>query len=147
MALLRPSTFWRQVSPRGAISDFLEVYRQAGPYRWRIALLSAAATTAIFSVMWHEGAAGPPRKPEITYITVWPAHRTDAEIAASNLANQKRKDRLAAEQTRREEEVRQLYKSLGRASGIDVETVERRANAERAAKGLPPLPQAPTAGE
>jgi len=134
MALIRRSTFWRQVSPRGAVLDFIEVYRQAGPNRWRIAALSAVATVATFSVMWNEGAAGPPRPPEITYITAWPAHRTDAEIIASNIANQKRKERLAAEQAKRDEATRQAYKTLGRLSGMDVDAIERRAMAEREAE-------------
>ena len=134
MALLRPSGLWRQVSPRGAVLDFIEVWRQAGRNRWRIALLSAASTFAVFSVMVQEEVTGPPRRPTIDYITVWDPHRTDAEILASNIANQKRKERLAAEQAKREEEVREIYKTLGRMSGMDVEAIERKAKAEREAE-------------
>lgn len=134
MALLRPSGLWRQVSPRGAVNDFIAVWREAGHNRWRFALLSAAATFALFSVMAQEGVTGPPRRPTIDYITVWDPHRTDAEIMASNIANQKRKERLAAEQAKRDEEVRQIYKTLGRMSGMDVEAIERNAKAEREAE-------------
>ena len=134
MPLIRPSTYWRHVSPRGAVHDFVEVYRQSGKNRWIIGGLSALCTTAIFSVMAQEGAHGPPRPPEVTYITAWPEHRTDAEIIASNIANQKRKEMLAAEQARRDEAVRQAYKTLGRLSGMDVDAIERRAQAERAAE-------------
>ena len=102
--------------------------------RWRIAGLSAACTIAIFSVIWQEGAKGPPRPPKITYITAWPAHRTDAEIMASNIANQKRKEWLAAEQAKRDEEVRNMYKTLGRMSGMDVDAIEKKAKAEREAE-------------
>jgi hypothetical protein len=133
MALIRPSTFFRQINPRGAVRDFVEVWRQAGKNRWRIAVLSATVTTAIFSMMWQEEMIGPPRRPTIDYITVWDPHRTDAEIMASNIANQKRKDRLAAEQTQREEDVRQIYKTLGRASGMDVDAIEAKAKADREA--------------
>ena len=100
---------------------------------------------AVFSIMWNEGEVGPPPRPEVTFITSWTEPRSDAEIAASNLANQKRKDRLAAEQARREEEVRQTYKKLGRATGLDVDAMERKANEERKAQGLPPLPGAQAA--
>ena len=134
MPLIRPSTYWRHVSPRGAVHDFVEVYRQSGKNRWIIGGLSALCTTAIFSVMAQEGAHGPPRPPEVTYITAWPEHRTDAEIIASNIANQKRKEMLAAEQARREEAVRQAYKTLGRLSGMDVDAIEKRAAEERAAE-------------
>jgi len=155
MALLKRYTYFRQVSPTGAIADFVSVWREAGSNRWRIALISAAATLGLFSVMWQEEVRGPPPRPTVTYITVWPSHRTDAEIIASNIANQKRKERLAAEQAKRDEEVRQVYKSIGRMSGMDVEAIETKAKAEReaAAKAkASPAPQpspskAPSAGE
>lgn len=135
MALIRPSTFFRNVSsPRGFVQDFVAVVRQAGDNRWRIAAAAAACTIAVFSVMFQEGARGLPRPPQVTYITVWDPHRTEAEIIASNIANQRRKDRLAAEQARREEDVRNMYKTLGRMSGMDVDKIEKQAAAERAAE-------------
>jgi hypothetical protein len=149
MALLRPSSIWRQANPRGAISDFMEVWRQAGRNRWRFAALAAATTIAIFSVMVQEEAIGPPKRPTIDYITVWDPHRTDAEIVASNIANQKRKEHLAALQAKREEEVREMYKTLGRMSGMDVDAIEAKAKAEQKAEAgataaQPPVPpQAP----
>ncbi|MCB2079072.1 MAG: hypothetical protein KDE55_15425 [Novosphingobium sp.] len=133
MALIRRSQYWRQVSPRGAIADFKTVWKQAGSNRWRIAAVSAACTFAVFSVMWQEEARGPPPKPEVDYITVWPSHRTDEEIMASNIAHQKRKEELAAAQAARDEEVREIYKTLGRLSGMDVEAIEAKAKAEREA--------------
>lgn len=134
MALIRPSSFLRNVStPRGMIADFAEVFRQAGKNRWRIAIAAALCTGGIFSVMMQEGGRGLPRPPEVTYITVWDPHRTEAEIVASNIANQRRKERLAAEQAEREENVRQIYKTVGRASGMDVDAIERKAKAEQAA--------------
>jgi hypothetical protein len=148
MALIRPSSFFRQVSPRGAIVDFVEVYRQAGTNRWRIAVAAAACTFATFGMMWQEEVRGPPRGPKITYITTWAGHRTDAEIIASNIANQRRKDWLAAEQAKRDAEVREIYKSLGRASGMDVDAMEKKAAADSAAaaaaaKQPSPVPAAP----
>jgi hypothetical protein len=134
MALIRPTSFWRQVHPRGAIADFVTVWRQAGNNRWRIAAVSALCTIGVFSVMWQEGEHGPPRAPKITYIRTWAPHRTDEEIIASNIANQKRKERLAAEQAASDERVREMYKTLGRMSGMDVDAIEKKAMAERAAE-------------
>jgi hypothetical protein len=134
MALIRPSTFFRQVNPRGAIRDFIEVWRQGGRNRWRIAALSAATTIAIFSVIVQEEAVGPILRPHIDYLTVWDPHRTDAEIIASNIANQTRKEQLAAEQARRDEEVRNIYKTIGRASGMDVDAIDKMPTAEREAE-------------
>lgn len=114
------------------IADFAEVVRQAGDNKWRIGLAAAVCTIAVFSVMWNEGGRGLPKPPKVTYITVWDPHRTQAEIVASNVANQKRKERLAAEQAKRDEDVRQMYKTIGRASGMDVDAIEKKAKADQA---------------
>ncbi len=135
MAFFRPSSFFRNVStPRGMVQDFVEVFRQAGSNRWRIAVAAAACTLGIFSVMWQEEARGPPRPPHITYITVWDPNRTEAQIIASNIANQRRKERLAAEEAKREDDVRQMYMALGLATGMDVDAIARKAKADQAAQ-------------
>lgn len=134
MALMKRSNYWRQVSPTGAIADFVAVWRGAGHNRWRFAALSAAVTFAIFSVMWQQEVKGPHPAPEVTYVTTYSPDRTDEEIMASNIANQKRKEQLQAEQAARDEEVREIYKTLGRVSGMDVEEIEREAAIERAAE-------------
>ena len=90
--------------------------------------------------MWQEEVRGPPLPPKITYITTFRPDRTDAEIVASNIANQKQKDAIAAAEAARAERIRQMYKTLGRYSGMDVDAIERRANAERERDGLAPLP-------
>jgi hypothetical protein len=134
MALFQRSGMWRDVSPIGAIADFREVVRQAGPNRWRIAFLAALPPIGIFLVFSGEEMRGKQKPPEITYITSWRADRSMAEIVASNIANQKRKDALAAEQAKREEETRQVYKTIGRMSGMDVDAIEAKAKAERDAE-------------
>jgi hypothetical protein len=132
MALIRPSSYWRDVSPRGAVADLVTVFRQAGENRWRIGIMSAVCTVAVFSVMIQEGGRGAPRPPSITYITSFRPDRSNAEIVASNIANQKRKERLAADLAKREEEVRNIYRTIGKYSGMDVETIEKQAAADRA---------------
>lgn len=67
----------------------------------------------------------PPPPAEVTYISTFEPGRTDAEIEASNLANQKKQDRLSAEQAKREDEVKDVYRALGRATGLDVDAIER----------------------
>lgn len=125
---------WRDVSPRGMIADFVTVWKQAGTHRWRIAALSAACTISVFSMLVQEGGAAPHAAPEVTYITSWHADRSDEEIIASNIANQKRKELLAAEQAAREEKAREVYRTLARMSGMDVEKIEAEAAVERAAE-------------
>lgn len=127
-------SFWRKISPTRAAKDFAAEFRRPNPYRWYIVGISLAATFTIFSVMWQEEVRGLPPPPEVTYITSWREGRSDAEIIAGNIANQKRKDEFAAEQQASEERVREMYRALGRVSGMDVDRIEREAKAERAAE-------------
>lgn len=125
--------FWRNINPTGALADFVTVYRQAGKNRLPISIASLLITTGLFTALTHESWRKPEARPEITYITSWIGHRSDEEIIASNLANQKYQDRLAAEQAKREEDVRNIYKAVGRASGMDVDAIEKQAAADEAA--------------
>jgi len=132
MPLIKRTGMWRDVSPTGMVADFVAVWKQAGRNRWRIAFVSAACTFGVFSLWWQEEWIGLPQPPEVTYITTFAPGRSDAEIMESNIANQKLQDQLEAEQAERDESVRQLYKTVGRISGMDVEQIERDAAAERA---------------
>lgn len=126
-------SIWRNINPTGAIGDFIAVWRTAGTMRWRFMLLAIAVSGTLFSLVVREEERIEPRPPEINYITSWRADRSGAEIHASNIANQRRNMRLAAEQAQRDEKVRNIYKAIGRASGMDVDGIERKAKAEDAA--------------
>ena len=126
--------FLKWLNPVPGVKDFASEFSRPNPYRWRIAAVSAAATFAIFSVMWQEEVIGPPEKPEVIWISTFAPDRTDEEIIAENVANQKLQDQWAAEQAERDRKVKDIYRALGRASGMDVEKIEREAAAERAAE-------------
>ena len=130
----KPASFWKNVRPLGALADFRAVFQIAGKHRWRFVALAAATTWVVFSLVTHEEARILPRPPHVDYITSWAPGRTDAQIMASNIANQKRKDRLAAEQAKRDAMVRGIYKSLGRASGMNVDAIDAQAQADAAAE-------------
>lgn len=134
MSLFKRSGMWADVRPTGMIADFRQVWREAGHNRWRFALVAGACTFGVFYVMMGQEASAPHHPPKVTYITTFPAHRTDAEIEAENIANQKRKEALALDQARRNEDVRKLYKELGRWSGMDVDKIAREADAQNAAE-------------
>ncbi|ANY21424.1 hypothetical protein A6F68_02944 [Tsuneonella dongtanensis] len=104
--------------------------------RFGILLLAAMIPAAIFWQFGKERWRIPPAPPEVTYISTFEEGRTDAEIAESNRANQAVQDRLRAEQKQREEEAKEAYRALGRASGLDVDAMERRI-AEEQAQGAP----------
>jgi pyrimidine deaminase RibD-like protein len=132
MLFSRKNSIWKDVSPKGAVSDFIAVFRDAGPNRWRIALAAAGCTALTFSLLTREEHRIPQRLPTITYINSWREGRSDAEIEAGNIANQKMKEKEAAEAARDAQETRDLYKALGRASGMDVDAIEAKAKADEA---------------
>lgn len=134
MALFKRSGMWKDVSPSGMIADFREVWRQAGGNRWRFALVSAACTASVFYLMVQQGGHAPKPLPKVTYISVLPAHRSDAEIMASNIENQKRKEAIEKIQAKREAEVRNIYATIGRMSGMDVDRIMAQQDAEKAAE-------------
>ncbi len=124
--------FLRNVNPAGAIADFRTVFQEAGSNRWPIALASAAVTIGIFSIMAQESWKKPRARPDIIYISSWPADRTDAETQAFIAANQRRKDeeaKLIAEQQKIGQDV---WKTLGKVSGMDVDKIAAQAEADRA---------------
>jgi hypothetical protein len=134
MLFRRKNSMWSNVSPTGAVSDFLSVWRTAGPQRWRSLFGALVMTGLVFSLIVREEHRIPPRAPGITYINSWRADRSDAEIKASNLLNQQIKNDKTAEQARADEEVRHIYRTLGKISGMDVDKIERDAAADRAAE-------------
>lgn len=126
--------FFRHVSPTGAVQD---LWRQLGPetpHRWLFMGLSALVTVGLFSVMWQEESQGLPPPPEVIFVESWRADRGDAEIIAGNIAAQKVKEERLAAEAASAERIRQMYKALGRASGMDVDAIEREARAEQEAE-------------
>lgn len=121
-------------NPVGGIADFWNEIRRPTPYRWPILLISLFCTGGLLYGIARESVLAPPERPKVSLITTFAEGRTDAEIEASNRANQRRKDRLAAEQAARDEKVKEMYRALGRATGVDVDAMERKIAAEKAAE-------------
>ena len=134
MSPFKRSGYWKDVSPTGMVAEFRMVWKEAGNNRWRIAALSAACTFGVFYLMSTQEGKAPHLPPKVTYISVLKAHRTDAEILAENIANQTNKEAWLREQARRDKDVRELYKTIGRVSGMDVDKIAREADAEDAAR-------------
>jgi hypothetical protein len=132
--------FLRVLNPLTALRDLREQLAQPRPHRWPLMGVAAAATIAVFSVMFHEGVQGLPRPPEVTYIQSWRGDRSDAEIIAGNIAATKEARAREAEEAASAERIRQMYKALGRASGMDVDAIERKARAEAAAEAKSKVP-------
>jgi hypothetical protein len=128
------SDFWRNVSPSRAVRDIFSVLGAPSEFRWRALGLAGLVTGGIFYVMVQQEGRGPPKPPEIIYFESWRDDRSDAEIIAGNIAAAKAAKQEEAEQEAREERARQVYRALGRASGIDTQKMYDDGKAERAAQ-------------
>ena len=121
-------------NPAGGIADFWQEIRRPTPYRWPVLGASLLCTFVLLFWVTKERVIVPPEPPKVSFISTYAAGRTDAEIVASNRANQLRKERLAAEQAKRDEEIKDMYRALGRATGLDVDAMERKIAADKAAE-------------
>ena len=136
--------FWRQISPRRAVEDFSNEWRRPNPYRWRVLGVSVAATFTLMVILIPDSERIEPRPPKVTWISTFAPNRTDTEIVASNIENQKRKDRIAAEAAERAERKKQAARALARASGFDPDELERQYGDKPAPTAQAAVP-APTA--
>ena len=122
--------YLHRFSPRGGFEDFLSYWRQPTPYRWQILGASVALTFTLMVLFVPESQRIEPRSPDVTYISTFEAGRTDEQIRASNLVNQRRQDELRARRAALEERKKEMYRQLGRATGVDVDAMEERIRRE-----------------
>lgn len=121
-------SIFRDVSFAGAGADLITFLRTPRQHRWLLIVL-ACAPPAFIVMLFNLDVleVTRPGPPEVTYIESWPADRSIKDIVASNLERQKIEDEQEAK-------IREAYKALGRASGMDVDRIEREAEEARAAK-------------
>lgn len=122
----------QRFNPTPGLADFWEYIKRPQPYRWLIVAVSCLPIIVIIAWANSEEVIGPLERPKVTYISTLDENRSDEEILASNIANQERQDAIRAEIEAIEDRKRELYRALGRASGMDVEAMEEQAAIERA---------------
>lgn len=121
-------------NPVSGFADFWNEIRRPQPYRLPILIVSSLPVAGMLYWGMNSTTYGEPERPKIEYITTLDEARTDAQIAAENTSNQELKDLRAAEEARIAEAKRNMYKALGAAAGMDVDAIERKAAATRAAE-------------
>ena len=126
--------FFRNVSPRRAIMDLWQIMGAPSEYRTRGLVLAACVTGGIFYLMVQQEGRGLPRPPKVLYFESWRADRSDKEIIAGNIAATKKARAEEAEEERHAENIRQMYKAVGAATGIDTEKMYQQGKAEREAE-------------
>ncbi len=132
--------FLRLISPRRAVQDFTEQWRQPTPHRWQILGVACATTFCLFMLFVPESTRIEPRRPELIYITTFDENRSEAEIIASNCANQRLQNQLRARLEERAELRREIYRQLGEATFVDVDEMEADVEAERVTTAEPEGP-------
>jgi len=125
-------SYWQRFNPVGAFGDLVGYWRQPTPYRWQILALSVAITFTGMVFLIPESQRQPPKHPTVTYISTFEAGRTDEQIEASNIANQQHQDELQAQRDAAEARRKERVRALARASGIDVEAMERQIAEDKA---------------
>ena len=121
-------------NPASGLADFWNEIRRPQPYRLPILIVSSLPVAGMLYWGVNSTSYGEPERPKIQWITTLDEARTDAQIVAENISNQELKDLRAAEEARIAEAKRNMYKALGAAAGMDVDAIERKAAAERAAE-------------
>ncbi len=116
---------------KAGFADLWDYVREPRPYRWTLLAVSFAIPVTGLALLSRESHFRPPDAPEVTYISTFAEGRSEEEIRQSNIANQQRKDALEAERAELERRKIEAYKSLGRATGLDVDAMEREAAIER----------------
>ncbi|WP_432201875.1 hypothetical protein ACRAQ7_07170 [Erythrobacter sp. W53] len=125
-------SFLSRFNPAPALKDFWQEFRRPTEHRWPILAVSVMVPVGLLFILAQQRTYIEPVPPEVTYISTFAEGRTDAEIIASNIENQRIQDERAAEQERINEEVRNLYRELGRATGVDVDAIDERLAREAA---------------
>jgi len=117
---------------KAGFADLWDYIREPRPYRWTFLAISILIPLAGIAMLAQESHFRPPDAPKVTFISTFSEGRSDEEIRRTNLENQKRKDAREAELAELREQKVEAYKTLGRATGLDVDEMEREAQIENA---------------
>lgn len=121
-------------NPKPGVLDFWNEFRKPNPHRWPILFASMMPIGLIF--LWASGERIylDPERPEVTYITTYAADQTDEEIIATNEEIQAEQDELQARREAVAARKKEVYRTLGNATGMDVEQIEQNIAERKAAE-------------
>jgi hypothetical protein len=114
-------SFVKDVSFRNSFADLRDFVRTDRPHKGFVFLLACLPPAMmVFGFYFDARNKSTPPPPQVMYIDSWPATRSRAESITSIKETQQLKDRQLADQRAR-------YRALGRASGLDMDKIERDA--------------------
>ncbi|MBX7483482.1 hypothetical protein [Qipengyuania qiaonensis] len=117
---------------KAGFADLWDYIREPRPYRWTFLTISILIPLVAIAMLAQESHFRPPDAPKVTFISTFAEGRSDEEIRQTNIENQKRKEAREAELAELREQKVEAYKTLGRATGLDVDEMEREAQIENA---------------
>ena len=117
---------------KSGASDLWDYIREPRPYRWTFLAVSFAMTFGLLYAFMQESVFVPPDKPKVVFISTFAEGRSDEEIRQSNIENQKRKEERETELAKLRERKVDAYKALGRATGLDVDSMAAQARIDNA---------------
>lgn len=114
-------SFWKDISPSGAVSDLLSYLREKRDHNL-LFIIAACLPPAIMIYTFQTDAnrKSIPPPPQVVYFESWPATRSRDESLQAITKRQLEKDVYL-------EKKRQDYEKLGRMIGMDVEQIKREA--------------------
>lgn len=121
----------KDVSVGGGLRDLFTLLRRPPKEQAMPALLALGCSAFMFFLFIIDPKVNTDvhRPQEVIYVQNWSLDRTDKEIMKDRWAVQCLKDKRDAKR-------RDAMKTLGRMSGMDVEEIEREAEADRIARGI-----------
>jgi hypothetical protein len=120
-ALNKGMSFFHDASVKGGLSDLVGYMRQRGSVRPLVLLAACVPTATIIAMFYFDMLdKSKPPPPQVTYFESWPADRSVDESLAAIRESQKLKEEMRQRE-------RDAYKALGRAVGMDVETLDAEA--------------------
>ncbi|WP_428334458.1 hypothetical protein [Novosphingobium sp.] len=128
------STFWSNVSPRRAIRDIWQILGAPSEFRFPALAIAALITGSIFWLMVNQEGRALPPPPKILYFESWRADRSDKDIIAGNIKAAREAKAQAAAEEARAEDMRQMYKAVGSATGLDTDTMYKQGKIDRIAE-------------
>lgn len=117
--------YLKHMNPAEGASDLWSFIKQPTPYRWWILAFSIAVPGSLLYIASQHKIYGPPDRPTVTYITSFEPGRSDEEILREGEEHERWKEQYAGRLEERAKLRKQLYGTLGRSVGFDVDKMER----------------------
>lgn len=115
--------YWNRISPSGAVNDLVGMLKWNSPYRIRFLALAGAFTICILGGFLGQASNFriEPRPFEIDYVELPAIDESETQKEARYEQNRLARDAEFERNRKTAEEIKQFYRGLAEASGVDVD--------------------------